>query len=99
MMMVTAEYGRTGKKYTRPPQHYHGTMPPGPILIFDKSFLQSLNSDEAVWLDNFFLTGITPLFFVETLADLEREVNRGRTPEQVVGNLAIESKSERQSED
>jgi hypothetical protein len=66
-------------------------MPPGPILIFDKSFLQSLNPDEAVWLDNFFLTGITPLFFVETLADLEREVHRGRTPEQVVGNLAYKT--------
>jgi hypothetical protein len=58
-------------------------MPLGPILIFDKSFLQSLNVDEAVWLDNFFLTVITPLFFVETLADLEKEVHRGRTPEQV----------------
>jgi hypothetical protein len=63
-------------------------MPPGPILIFDKSFLQSLKVDEAVWLDNFFLTVITPLFFVETLADLEKEVHGGRTPEQVVGGLA-----------
>lgn len=66
-------------------------MPPGPILIFDKSFLHSLNPDEAVWLDNFFLTGITPLFFIETLADLEIEVHRGRTPEQVVGNLAYKT--------
>ena len=66
-------------------------MPIGPILIFDKSFLQSLNVDEAVWLDNFFLTVITPLFFVETLADLEKEVHRGRTPEQVVGSLAYKT--------
>jgi len=66
-------------------------VPPGPILIFDKSFLQSLNVDEAVWLDNFFLTVITPLFFVETLADLEKEVHRGRTPEQVVGSLAYKT--------
>ena len=66
-------------------------MPLGPILIFDKSFLQSLNVDEAVWLDNFFLTVITPLFFVETLADLEKEVHRGRTPEQVVGSLAYKT--------
>jgi len=66
-------------------------MPPGPVLIFDKSFLQSLNPDRAVWLDKFFLTGITPLFFVETLADLERKVHRGRTPEQVVGNLAYKT--------
>ena len=63
----------------------------GPILIFDKSTLQSLNPDEAVWLDNFFLTNITPLFFIETLADLEKEVHSGRTPEQVVGNLAYKT--------
>ncbi len=60
----------------------------GPILIFDKSLLQSLNTDEAVWLDQFFLTNITPVFFIETLADLEKEVRAGRTPEQVVGSLA-----------
>lgn len=63
----------------------------GPILIFDKSFLQSLNMDEAVWLDNFFLTNITPLFFVETLADLEKEVGRGKAPEAVVGNIAMKT--------
>jgi hypothetical protein len=60
----------------------------GPILLFDKSTLQSLSVDEAVWLDTFYAPNITPLFFVETLADLEKEVGRGRTPEQVVGNLA-----------
>lgn len=60
----------------------------GPILIFDKSTLQSLNPDESVWLDNFFLTNITPLFYIETLADLEKEVRLGKTPEQVVGELA-----------
>jgi hypothetical protein len=60
----------------------------GPILIFDKSTLQSLAVDEAVWLDTFYLPNITPLFFVETLADLEKEVAEGRTPEQVVGHLA-----------
>jgi len=63
----------------------------GPILIFDKSTLESLNVDEAVWLDNFFLTNITPLFFIETLADLEKQVRSGRTPEHIVGNLALKS--------
>src|SRR6267378_2336801 len=63
----------------------------GPILIFDKSLLQSLNPDEALWLDQFFLVNITPLFFIETLADLEKEVRRGRTPEQVVGSLAAKT--------
>ena len=63
----------------------------GPILIFDKSALESLSKDEAVWLDNFFLTNITPLFFIEVLADLEKQVRKGRTPEEVVGNLAYKT--------
>lgn len=60
----------------------------GPSLIFDKSFLESLNPDEAMWLDQFFLVNITPLFFVETLADLDKHTKSGRTPEDIVGNLA-----------
>jgi hypothetical protein len=60
----------------------------GPITIFDKSFLQSLSLDEAVWFDNFFYSNITPLFFVETLADLEKAVRAGRTPEREVGIIA-----------
>ena len=66
-------------------------MAPGPHLIFDKSALQSFSLDETNWLDNFFTTIITPLFFAETLADLEKEVGKGRTPEQVVGNLALKT--------
>ena len=64
-------------------------MPAGPHLIFDKSALEYLSLDETNWLDNFFYTVITPLFYSETLADLEKEVAKGRTPEQVVGSLAI----------
>lgn len=60
----------------------------GPLLIFDKSALQALNVDESVWLDNFYTTNITPLFFVETLADLEKQMRSRRTPEQVVGSIA-----------
>ncbi len=61
----------------------------GPVLIFDKSALQSLNVDEAVLLDCLFITNITPLFFVETLADLEKEMAQSnRTPEQIVGDIA-----------
>src|SRR6266481_8678956 len=66
-------------------------MPAGPILIFDKSALQALSLDESNWLDNFFMTNITPLFFAETLADLEKEVGRGKTPEEVVGHLAFKT--------
>ncbi|MFA7654341.1 MAG: hypothetical protein WCX97_04920 [Candidatus Magasanikbacteria bacterium] len=60
----------------------------GPTLIFDKSFLESLNPDESVWLDQFYLTNITPLFFVETLADLDKKARAGKTPEDIVGSLA-----------
>jgi hypothetical protein len=60
----------------------------GPITLFDKSFLQSLSVDESLWFDNFFLTNICPLFYVETLADLEKSVREGRTPEQEVGIIA-----------
>lgn len=56
----------------------------GPILIFDKSFLQSLSIDESVWLDNFIISNICPIFFSKTLADLEKSVRAGRTPEQEV---------------
>lgn len=60
----------------------------GPTACFDKSFLQSLSVDESVWFDQYFVGVITPLFFVETLADLEKQVKEGRTPEDEVGNLA-----------
>ena len=60
----------------------------GPMLIFDKSFLQSLSIDESVILDQMFSCVVTPLFFVETMADLTKETSRGRTAEQVVGGLA-----------
>lgn len=63
----------------------------GPVLIFDKSFLQSLNVDEAVLFDNFFLSNITPIFFTETLSNLEKEIKDGCTPEEVVGNIAYKT--------
>jgi hypothetical protein len=60
----------------------------GPYLIFDKSSLESLNFDEAVMLDNFYSSVITPIFFVECLADLEKQMRSNSTPEQLVGSLA-----------
>lgn len=44
-----------------------------PTALFDKSFLQALNVDEAVLLDAFFLPVICPMFYVETLADLSKK--------------------------
>jgi len=61
----------------------------GPITLFDKSFLQSLSIDESVWLNQFFLCNICPLFYIETLADLEKKMKNNRKPEDVVGNIAI----------
>lgn len=63
-------------------------MSAGPILIFDKSLLEALSPDEAVWLGRFYRVNMTPMFFVETLADLEKSTDGNRTPEQVVGRLA-----------
>jgi hypothetical protein len=65
----------------------------GPITIFDKSALQSLSMDESVWLDAFFLVNVVPLFYVETLADLEKEVAEGKSPEDLVGMLAAKTPS------
>lgn len=63
-------------------------MAQGPSLIFDKSSLESLNLDEAMMMDNFYMSTITPLFFVECLADLEKAIRSKSTPEQLVGSLA-----------
>jgi hypothetical protein len=64
-------------------------MSEGPSLLFDKSTLESLSLNEAALLDNFYRCTITPLFFVECLADLERKMVRMKgTPEQLVGSLA-----------
>lgn len=60
----------------------------GPTALFDKSFLQSLSVDEAVVFDHFFIAVICPMFYVETLADLEKEVRPGRTPEDEVRIIA-----------
>jgi hypothetical protein len=60
----------------------------GPITLFDKSFLQSLSVDESVWFDHFFLTNVAPIFYVETLADLDKPASKGRTAERSVSIIA-----------
>jgi hypothetical protein len=42
----------------------------GPSPIFDKSSIESFNLDEAVLMDHFYMSTITPVFYVECLADL-----------------------------
>ena len=63
----------------------------GPTILFDKSVLQALSINESVWFDHFFIPIISPLFFVETLADLEKAVSSGRTPESEVGLIAVKT--------
>lgn len=65
----------------------------GPILIFDKSGLQGLSLDECVTLDSLFLTNIVPVFYVETLADLDKVDKKGRAPGEVVADIAGKSPS------
>ena len=60
----------------------------GPTLLLDKSALESLSVDESVWLDMFFGANITPLLYVETLADLEKSDKTGRSGEKSVADLA-----------
>ncbi|HEX4277305.1 MAG TPA: hypothetical protein VHZ74_18240 [Bryobacteraceae bacterium] len=60
----------------------------GPTTLVDKSFLQSLSVDEAVVFDRFFLSIICPMFYVETLADLEKRVLVAQTPEAEVRIIA-----------
>lgn len=60
----------------------------GPIILFDKSFLQSLSVDESVWFGHYFMPVVCPLFYVETLADLEKKTRSGRTPEDEVRIIA-----------
>ena len=67
-------------------------MVQGPVLIFDKSTIQTLTVDESVLLDNFYMSNILPVFFAECLADLERDMRRLKSKgsaESLVGALAI----------
>lgn len=65
----------------------------GPMTIFDKSALQALSMDEAVWFDAFFGVNVVPVFYVETLADLEKDMAEGRNAEALVGMLAEKTPS------
>ena len=60
----------------------------GPIALFDKSFLQSIGTDESVWFDHFFVPVICPVFYVETLGDLAKEPTKRGPPEVIVRDIA-----------
>lgn len=50
-----------------------------------------MSVDESVLFDNFFLSNICPIFYVETLADLEKTVQLGRTPDEEVSLIATKT--------
>jgi hypothetical protein len=65
----------------------------GPTVLFDKSALQALSMDESVWFDTFFGVNVIPIFYIETLADLEKELASGKNAEDLVGMLAVKTPS------
>lgn len=42
------------------------------MTMFDKSFIHGITTEEAAVFDVHFMSNLTPLFFVEVLADLEK---------------------------
>lgn len=60
----------------------------GPITLFDKSFLEMLNVDEAALFDALFSANICPIFYTEVLADLDKEPPGERSQEKIVADLA-----------
>ncbi len=60
----------------------------GPLLMFDKSFLQMLNADEVSELSLYFKFVGTPLLIREIISDLKKEPTQRSLPEQVVSALA-----------
>ena len=62
----------------------------GPITLFDKSIVHLLSFDEAALFGQFYRANLTPLFFVETLADLKKErgLREGQKPDEIVAGLA-----------
>jgi hypothetical protein len=47
--------------------------------------------DESVRLEAFFSVNVVPLFYVETLAALEKNVAEGSSPDDLVGMLAAKT--------
>jgi hypothetical protein len=56
----------------------------GPITLFDKSFLEMLNVDEAALFDALFSANICPIFYTEVLADLDKMPPGERSQEKIV---------------
>jgi hypothetical protein len=59
-----------------------------PIVLFDKSFVEMLNVDEAAVFDALYSSVICPIFYTEVLADLSKEPPGERTAERIVADVA-----------
>ena len=62
----------------------------GPITLFDKSFVEMLNIDEAAIFDCLYSSIICPIFYTEVLADLSKEPPGQRTAERIVADVAMD---------
>ena len=60
----------------------------GPIVLFDKSFVEMLNIDEAAIFDCLYSSVICPIFYTEVLADLSKQPPGQRTAERIVADVA-----------
>ena len=47
----------------------------GPTLIYDKSAIHSFSEREAYWLTNLYAVNMTPVLFMEIMADLKKYPN------------------------
>jgi hypothetical protein len=65
----------------------------GPSVILDKSALEALSVDEAVWLEALLDMNVVPVFYVEVLADLEKQGRQGQPAEWTVARLAEKTPS------
>ncbi len=61
--------------------------------VFDKSFIHGVTTEEATVFDMHFMTNLTPLFFVEVLADLEKSGINERRRIGLVRDLASKTPS------
>jgi len=60
----------------------------GPIIILDKSTLQSLSSDDILFLNKYFILNIPPVLVMEIWGDLSKPDKQGSIPKDQVQLLA-----------
>ena len=87
--VLTSAGGARGGIERRNQKTRHTTV--GPITLFDKSFLESLNPDEAAVFGQLFLPVIAPVFLWETRADLKKASRGERTAQELVENLSYKT--------